>query len=264
MDQLSLPELIQSKRNRLFLHLRQTLRFRRGFYRETGFSSADKEARLRLLKPEERKLWEDLEKHFFLSDLSEKISLATYEKNLLTLWVLGLFFPEKTNGSVLEVGAQDFSRAPALARFFSGPIEGLELDPYPVLAGFFSRADKASYYSSLARGASYLAADFFQHKAQVANLIAFYPFVSPHPALAWGLPAEFGTPKPWLEAIERVLVPGGQALVVHQGHWEEEEFDKARTEFPALQLVKRVVAECPFSPQPYPPHASLYRKSGPC
>lgn len=265
MEQLSLPEYLHSKRNRLMLRLRQSLRFHRSAYRETGFSDTEKNARLKSLDAPARSLWQQTEERHSFSRFQECLSLPVYEKNLLTLWTLEQFFPTPPAGSVLEAGCQDFARLPALAAFFPDPVTGIELDPYPVMRGLHSRFDKASFYRSVADGISeYRGADAFRWCRKTDLFLAFYPFVSPHPALAWGLPAEYGRAEQWLSAIDRVLRPGGVALLVHQGNWEQEEFDLARNDFPQVELVKRLVADCPFSPQPYPPHASLYRKARPC
>jgi hypothetical protein len=139
----------------------------------------------------------------------------------------------------------------------------MELDPYPVLSGFHSRADKAEYYLSLPGGHrtdDYLAGDFFLRNSQPADLIlSFYPFVSPDPALAWGIPAEFGDAKKWVDAYVQNLQKGGLVLAVHQGSWEEEEFDRARKDAP-LEIIWRSRVDCPFYPLPHPACASVYRR----
>lgn len=264
MDKLSVPEILHSKRNRLFLRMRQALAFSRGSYRETGFSDEQRRARLARFEPEAVALWAFTEDRHDFRRFQPRLDLAVYEKNLLTLWTLDQFLAPGITGQVLEAGSQDFARLPALATFFARPVHGIELDPFPVLRGFHSRMDKARYYRSLVDDSEYTGADFFRWQGAADVLVVFYPFVSPHPALAWGIPAEFGASEPWLESIERVLKPGGSALVVHQGPWEEEDFDLARASFPGLELEKRAVAQCPFSLQPYPPHASLYRKRPLC
>jgi hypothetical protein len=161
---------------------------------------------------------------------------------------------------ILEPCCQDFVRLPALRSFFkNAKITGVEIDAYVPLEGFHSRWDHAQYYVSLANdGAQYVAADFFTYHSQADLILCFYPFVVPAPALAWGLPAEVASGKKWVESFVRNLRRGGQVLVVHQGAWEEEEFDRARRDSP-LQIVARKALNCPFFPSKHPMHATLYR-----
>jgi hypothetical protein len=172
------------------------------------------------------------------------------------------------NIHIIEPGCQDFSRLPAIRAFCKHhgrlpTVEGLELDPFPLLSGFHSRADKAEYYLSLPGGQrtdTYNAGDFFLRDKKPADVIlSFYPFVSPDPALAWGIPAEFGDAKKWAEAYVQNLQRGGLVLVVHQGSWEEEEFDRSRKHAP-LEIIWRSRVDCPFYPLPHPACASVYRR----
>jgi len=254
-------ESLHSKRNRLFWKLRSTLGFRRSGYKETGDLSLP-------ISDEEKRL----ERRYGMGFLRQRLFPDVYKKNLATLWIM-----EKTLSAsllpggtlkIVEPGCQDFSRLPAIRAFFKfhgriPAVEGMELDPYPVLSGFHSRADKAEYYLSLPgghRADDYLAGDFFLRDQSPADLIlSFYPFVSPDPALAWGIPAEFGDAKKWVDAYVHNLQRGGLVLTVHQGTWEEEEFDRARKDAP-LEIIWRSRVDCPFYPLPHPACASVYRR----
>lgn len=255
-----LTEELRSRRNRLFWKLREKLRFSREGYRETG----NEETRF---DPEAARL----EMQYALGFLKGRIAAPVYLKNLATLWILermldGVTLPPR-DFNVLEPGCQDFARLPALRAYLRDRrceprITGVEVDAFPVLEGFHSRADKARYYLSLPPGAGadrYEARDFFRWGDPAYLVFCFYPFVSSNPALAWGLPKEFGRAKEWVEAFERNLVAGGYLMVVHQGDWEEEAFDEAR-EGSTLELVKRANVDCPFYPLPHPACASVYRK----
>ncbi|RZA08505.1 MAG: hypothetical protein EOP11_04640 [Proteobacteria bacterium] len=258
MERLS--EEFRSKRNRLFWRLREKIGFRRDGYAERGDLDA-------LSDPEAARL----EAAYGLTELKLKISPAVYQKNLATLWILErMLGPVDLTPGVLEVlepGCQDFARLPALRAYLNrrgaNPrITGLEVDAFPLLAGFHSRADKARYYLSLSPNSPedrYLPQDFFRWQGSADLALCFYPFVSANPALAWGLPKEFGAAKAWVQAFERSLNPGGKLLVVHQGEWEEEAFDEARIGA-RLTLLDRRPVDCPFYPLPHPACASLYRK----
>jgi hypothetical protein len=258
----SLADSIYSAKNRLFWNLRSRLRFRRGGYREAGISNL-------ILSDTERKL----EKKYELDLTAEHLSDATYKKNLWTLWLLDrMLAPQLRRGflplELLEPGCQDFARLPALRAFFRMQgvrprITGIEVDPFPVLHDFHSRWDKAKYYLSLETSADrYLEGDFFEWRESADLICCFYPFMSAYPALAWGLPARFGNAKPWTVAFERNLRPGGLLLVVHQGEWEESDFDEARAGT-GLRLLHREELSCAFYPLPHPACASVYRREEP-
>lgn len=260
METLSFTENLHSRSNRLFLQLRTALKFRRSGYRESGAEDL-------VLSPEARVL----ESRYGTGEFFAKLSSVNYLKNLSTLaWLENLQpfldkLPEKIE--ILETGAQDFSRLPAIRKFFtlnhfSPTITGLELDPFPILTDLHSRADKADYYLSLAKnsGDKFLAGDFFKSALQADCILSFYPFVSANPALAWGLPAEFGSAEKWLEGFSRTLKPGGLLLVVHQGEWEEKEFDVARVNFP-LELLTRTKANSTIFTLPHPPCLSVYQRT---
>lgn len=259
METLSFREAIHSRSNRFFFRLRTALKFRRCGYREAGTGDLMLNgAALRL------------ERQYGMARFRPHLQEIIYRKNLSTLaWLenLGPFIGElPAEPEVLEAGTQDFSRLPAIRRFLEENarvprVTGLELDPYPILVDLHSRADRAEYYLKVggASGDCYEGGDFFEWQAQADCVLSFYPFVSTNPALAWGLPAEFGNGRKWAESFARVLRPGGLLLVVHQGDWEEEEFDKVRTGLP-LQLLARDKANAEIYPLPHPACMSIYRR----
>lgn len=247
-----LTESWHSQRNRLFWRLRLAVAFRRRGYLEEGGEGAVLPAAAA-----------SLEKKYALRPLRRRLTRDVYLKNLATLHSLERLLPQPISpATVLEPGCQDFARLPALSAFFpKALITGVEIDPYPVLRGFHSRFDKAEYYRSLGADPGrhhYRAGDFFRWHEPADLVIAFYPFVSANPALAWGLPKEFGRPEPWIASFRRNLKPGGTLVVVHQGEWEQEAFDEARRG-KTLELVKREDLTCPFYPLPYPACGSVYR-----
>jgi hypothetical protein len=102
------------------------------------------------------------------------------------------------------------------------------------------------------------------YHSQAQAIFCFYPFVSVEPALAWGLPAHFASAEKWIESFQRNLEVGGTLLLVHQGEWEEKDFDRAREKLHStLQLTERKILECPFFKTAHPMCASVYIKKGP-
>lgn len=274
-DQFSIWERIQSRINQARLRQRKIISFSNPHYTEAGVTEIEKEAWLNSLPRPLRDTIYRLENQYQLGKFQAKLSLPSYTKNLNTLWILEnlletrlISYPDLID--VLEVGCQDFVRAPAIGKYFASwnkeiNLLGLELDAFPILRHGHSRFDMAQYYKALAPGSHYLSQDFFEWKAQASMILSFYPFVSPHPSLAWGLPKEFGNALSWIKAFDRCLISGGLVLVVHQGEWEASSFAEALNYSTRhgidLQLLSHVNLDCPFYPLPYPALGSLYRKA---
>ncbi len=249
----------QSLHNEFWFFLRRTLRWRRGSYSEQsdGVIPLPAEA-------------QEINTRYHFTDVGLRLLPRRWIYNLATLWYLERFLgkislPKKLE--ILETGCQNFSRLPALRAFFHKKsadvlITGIELDAFVPVQGFCTLWDQAQYFLKMQKDQTqYLAGDYFHHRGIYDLVICFYPFVSAAPALAWGLPARFSGAQRWLQAFERGLRPGGYVLVVHQGDWEERDFDEARAAGSALQLVHRETLECPFFKTKFPAHGSLYQKS---
>lgn len=201
--------------------------------------------------------------------VGERLAPRHWHRNLATLWYMEQMLDRvelQKSITVLEPGCQNFSRLPALRGYFQNrgvvaAITGIELDAYVPLKGFYSLWDHAHYYLSLEKDDSrFVAEDFFKWQSPADVIVCFYPFVSAEPALAWGLPAEVAGAKKWINAFTKNLKPGGYVFVVHQGDWEEADFDEARKGAP-LTLLHRQVLQCPFFSTQHPAHGSLYQKS---
>lgn len=277
-----------SRRNRLWFTLRKELAISRSGYSEhtsidewnqlVAKFSRDAQAAAALAQISQR--WPIAEWRSFLG--TERLLRCLWTSWMLDEFALDfqnahprLFSPETIKGpwpsKIIDAGTQDFARGPAIrefaARYLSSEttryalwLEGMELDAHPPLQGGYTRIDIGSWIAHHLPRTIYRAADFFAVDEEADVVTAFYPFVSPDPALAWGLPAEFGSAHAWVGALERTLWSGGLAFVLHQGEWEEACFDEARAESGLLELVARRRLECPFQPTPYPCLASLYRR----
>jgi len=209
-----------------------------------------------------------IDKQYDFSELGVRLSPAHWHRNLATLWYFEQMLNEidfKKQVDVLEPGCQNFSRLPAIDKYMTfrhwrGEVTGVELDAYVPVEGFYSLNDHAQYYRSLIqRNSSFLAEDFFKFQKMSDLILCFYPFVSQGPALAWGIPAHYASAELWIRSFLRNLKPEGYVLVVHQGDWEEYDFDQARRGKP-LELVKRAELICPFFKTKYPARFSLYKK----
>ena len=153
----------------------------------------------------------------------------SHEKHHTTLEILRAipmdFWPRRTPLRILDAGCHDFSRAEALHEFFREQkpvLTGVDADPHFV-------GSRAKRRARTLPNTTYLRADIFHWMPEEPFhfITAFFPFVSPHPALAWGLPHSWGDPHLWIQALERCLAPEGAVLTSHQGDREEREFAEA-------------------------------------
>lgn len=250
--------VLSSWTNELFFRCRSFLKFRRPHYRETGAILPLTNYEMELTERYEMRQWR------------LRLSPLQFQRNLATLWILSSFkswekIIKLSAMDVLEVGCQDFSRLPALKSFFKhwgvqAKITGIEVDAYPILSDFHSRWDRAQYYRQLLGSEDdYVVADFFKYQKTAQGIFCFFPFVSEHPALRWGLPARFADGQKWLQGFLKCLAPDGFLFVVHQGEGEQEVFDQVRAPFlQDLVLVERYSLSCPFLPPKIPSFVSLY------
>lgn len=276
MDQLKdfslgFVDRLHSRVNDVRLRTRTRIAFSRNSYQEEGVSATEWYTWLSQFPQPTQSLVQKLETQYKMLPWRQRLNLASYTKNLATLWILEQVLDHRipTAAQALEVGSQDFVRAPAISAFLeaqeiNAQLTGLEIDAFPILRNLHSRFDLAQYYMRWLPQASFVADDFFEWDEACDLIFAFYPFVSPHPSLAWGLPKEFGDANRWVAGLEKTLSPGGHALVVHQGPWEQEEFDQALRlairRGANLERIHQQDVNCPFYPLPYPAIASLYRK----
>ncbi len=202
------------------------------------------------------------------SSLGKKLSPPHWHRNLATLWYFEQMLSEisfKQPVNVSEPCCQNFARLPAIDAYMThrgwmGRVVGVEIDAFVPVKNFYSLWDHAQYFRGLVqRDSDFLAENYFTMTNPTDLILCFYPFVSVEPALAWGLPAKYSGAELWVETFLRNLKPQGYLFVVHQGIWEQEEFDKSRKDR-QLELLKREELKCPFFSTKHPAMASLYQK----
>jgi SAM-dependent methyltransferase len=193
-----------------------------------------------------------------LARFEERVCRETIEECLGTLDLLDhIPASELLNGAVtartpiqaLDVGAKNWRYSGALAAWLSAHglearVDGVELDAYRVYSNLRTRMSYARHYceafSSEAIELRYHAGDI-QDWIKPADLITWlFPFVSPAPHRAWGLPLKHFDPQPLFAHVERLLVPGGRLVMFNQGDWE---FEAAKSLFQSLRLRYQEVVE---------------------
>jgi hypothetical protein len=263
--QLTIKDRLRSRWNAARFWLRNRVKFRRGRYSEiiapeTPEYSPGEQSRIEKYKQTLGEIWQHL------SPTSQARAWSTFDLLNAVPDAIWAKLPAK-EPKLLDAGCQDFSRAPAIQAFlrkrgFRPHLLGVELDAFTLLGSLHSRADRAEFFAKIAGESNFLATDFFSLPAshRFDCILCFYPFVSPHPALAWGLPYEFGDAEKWAAAVTRHLNRGGLAFVVHQGAWEESEFKEAsRGLTPLFSAEFQEV----FEEHEYPSRISVYMVGSP-
>ncbi|HKP95688.1 MAG TPA: hypothetical protein VJ385_08015 [Fibrobacteria bacterium] len=186
----------------------------------------------------------ELRNRYDLTPLARASTRALYRKNLYLLDILekaceGLPIPEGSPpaGSIraLDVGSQDWHYVFALERWLrhgtgsrdgrtgaAGKTErpvflkGVEVDGYGIYPDFRSRRDYAQAYLAQTENPEVVfeVGDFLKTGGGGYDLLTlFYPFVTRHHLLLWGLPLRFFQPGKLLEKAAALTRPGGWMLV---------------------------------------------------
>ncbi len=134
---------------------------------------------------------------------------------------------------VVDVGSKNFSYAFALERYFrratggtrAPSVLGVELDGHVVYRDLRSRRDYAEAYAAQTENPDvrYLVADFCELEAEPFHVTTlFFPFVTRHALVRWGLPPRFFAPDRLLRRAAE-LTPRGHLIVFSQTEDERDE-----------------------------------------
>ena len=183
-----------------------------------------------------------LRAQYRLQPLYDASTRALYRKNLYLIDILeqaaaGLPLPmaaartgaESGTLEAMDVGSQDWHYAFGLERwlrFFGGApagrrvaLRGVEVDGYGIYPDFRSRKDYAGAYVRQTGNSdvTYEVGDILDvgsgNGAALDIVTIFYPFVTRHHLLLWGLPLRFFRPERLLEKAAELIRPGGWLLV---------------------------------------------------
>lgn len=236
----SLGDRFRSLANGLRFGARTSLGFRRGPPRLVDEPKTDL---FDYLEGEPRSLAEarerELRARYRLDPLWSCSTRLDYRENLYVLDALEVAYggPRATRSGkgplrVVDVGSKNFAYAFALDRFFrsdgrgaSAPsVLGVELDGHVVYRDFRARRDHAEAYAAQTANPSvrYVVADFCDlNEGEFDVVTMFFPFVTRHALLRWGLPERHFTPER-LFAKASEACARGELLVASQ---TEEERD---------------------------------------
>jgi hypothetical protein len=228
------PKLYQESKDHLFAYL------------ESGQAQSKAEAREA-----------ELNQRYQLAPLAKNSTAALYRKNLYLLDTLETVTEDlpclKENAihvKALDIGSQDWHYVFGLERWLrfknrpvrrSVSLTGIELDGYGIYADFHSRHNYAQAYVEQTENPAvhYQIGDFLKVKEGAYDIISiFYPFVTRHQILLWGLPLRFFSPKNFLEHAAALTKVGGCLLVYCHSQLEQNLFLEFGRSIPALTLVR--------------------------
>lgn len=208
----------------------------------------------------------ELRERYDLAALLANSTRLHYAENLALLDGLERLLGAETlpigpEGSLraLDVGSGAFVYATALQRFLarggSGPertvhLRGLEVDGHGVYRDGHSRADHARAHARLAGAhVSYEVGDVLAADPGVRDVVTcFYPFLTRHALLAWGLPLRLFRPQELLAQLVRAVRPGGLLVIANQ---TREEYATLCAELAALPVERVAEAALATDLVPY-------------
>lgn len=221
--------------NALSFGIRRTLRWSRGkpelwqedkgvLFAYLGPGASDAEAREARIRVE-----------YALESLKDLSTANLYRKNLYLIECLekaaaGLPPPVEPGRGIraVDVGSQDWHYVFGLERWLGSlgrPVRlaGFEVDGYGIYPDFHSRKDYALAYAGQTGNpeVGYRVLDFLRCGERDVDLVTvFYPFVTRHALLLWGLPLRFFAPGRMVAKAASITRPGGWLLVFN--HTSEE------------------------------------------
>jgi hypothetical protein len=220
----------------------------------------------------------ELRSRYRLAPLAEASTRALYRKNLYLLDILeqaceGLPIPALKAGpdevadatgihaganvecgggtlTALDVGSQDWHYVFALERWLRYAnasdgrmvaLKGVEVDGYGIYPDFRSRKDYAQAYLAQSGNAdvTYEVGDFLKTCGGGYDVMTwFYPFMTRHHLLLWGLPLRFFRPVGLLEKAVALIKPGGWMLVFTHTLREHALFLELGKAVPGFELAR--------------------------
>jgi hypothetical protein len=120
-------------------------------------------------------------------------------------------------------------------------LKGVEVDGYGIYPDFRSRKDYALAYAAQTGNpeVGYEVGDFLKTGGGGYDLITlFYPFVTRHHLLLWGLPLRYFRPESLLDKAAALIRPGGFLLAFTHTLREHELFLGLGRKTPGFELVR--------------------------
>ena len=212
----SLAQRLRSSYHSFWYWLGEELAWSRGLYRERPVEqlthlSGSQQARIASLR---RRFDVRFEQH-----CASLTTLKNYDYlDILDQAWTGWGQPRPIGGLVHDVGSSNFWYAQALHAFFiPSALTGVEVEGHRIYYNGYSRWDYARGYVHGLPQTTFEIADYAQYAQPADTIVAWYPFVTPAPVLAWRMPLAFLAPQALFARIAMNLNPSGVFVMVNQG-----------------------------------------------
>jgi hypothetical protein len=212
----SLPQRLRSGYHSFWYWLAEGLEWSRGLYQERPVGqlthlSGTQQARIAVLR---RQFDVRFEQHCAALTTLKNYDYLDILDQAWSVWGQ----PRPVGGVVHDVGASNFWYARALHTFFlPSALTGVEVEGHRIYYNGYSRRDYAQGYVQNLPQTTFVIADYAQYEQPADTIIAWYPFVTPAPVLAWRMPLAFLAPQALFERIAMNMNPSGVFVMVNQG-----------------------------------------------
>lgn len=249
---------LQSLHHGYWLWLSNTLKWRRGNYRErpvdrlTGLSEAQQQriAELQARYPVR------FERRFSRVNALENYTYLDWLDQFRAQLGEGLW----PRGRItLDVGSKNFYYAAVLqAALRPASLTGLELEGYRLYPNFYSRHDYAMAYIRDLPNTRFVVGDVRSYQQPAELITCFYPFLFADTHVAWYLPLRLFDPPGQFRALRRLLAPGGQLLMCNQGQ-EEAAAAAAYARQAGLHCRHQMAVDSTLTPRRLPPVLTIWQ-----
>jgi hypothetical protein len=210
----------RSLRNEWTLRIAARIRYSRGVFVETACGALSGQPAARAARIEELALRHGAR---FEEWLSENSSLNNYAYLDLLDRAFALAGSDirallPASPQMADVGCANFWYASALQVFFRPRrLDGYDVEAFRRYANGHTRQDYASGYAQRWPETRFHGMDYGQVSTPSDLITCWYPFLTPQPLLAWGLPLNLLKPKELFQKMADNLSPGGGLFMVNHG-----------------------------------------------
>lgn len=126
--------------------------------------------------------------------------------------------PRPLGGVMHDIGSSNFWYARAIHAFFA-PVDltGVEVDGHRLYSNSYSRWDYAQGYIAALPQTSFYVGDYTRYDHPADTVVAWYPFVTPEPVLAWRMPLQMLAPQALFARVAKNLNSAGLFVMINQG-----------------------------------------------
>lgn len=212
----SLPQRFRSGYHAFWYWLGEGLAWSRGLYRERPVGqlthlSGSQQAKIAALR---RQFDVRFERHCAALTTLKNYDYLDILDQAWTAWGE----PRPVGGVVHDVGSSNFWYAQALHAFFvPSSLTGVEVEGHRIYYNGYSRWDYARGYVETLAQTTFEIADYAQYEQPADTIVAWYPFVTAAPVLAWRMPLAFLAPQALFKRVAMNLNPSGIFVMVNQG-----------------------------------------------